>query len=323
MRSCVRPDGKLALALCSVLALAGCAGDELERFNPFAELTLPKLNLELPELPRMTYAVSDLLPDLAQRPPAPPDVESGVGGFTGALGRPDGKLEWRAGQVSDFRLSVHVISGDRDYLLQGRGSTVAVGPDLLWDLQIVSFEDRQRRLVALRPPLVQARMSATPEGGVRGLALDFPAHRERRAAAPERGSAEYRALSDGLRYLVQPLPAGPVAIGDSLGRPQALDLVMANNGQTPENDSATLRLVGTAQYQGREVIVGEHSGAVGFRQNEDRLSFAIAGHVLYDRESGLPIVSVLRLSREGRLDGHSVGGAAYIETRLVLGRGDS
>lgn len=322
MRSCVRPDGRLALALCAVLALAGCAGDELQRFNPFAELTLPKLALELPELPRMTYAVSDLLPDLAQRSPTPPDVESGLGGFTGAVGRPDGKLDWRAGQVPDFRLSVHVISGERDYLLQGRGATVAVGPDLLWDLQIVSFADRQRRLVALRPPLVQVRMSATPVGGVRGLAIDFPAHRERRAAAPERDSGEYRALSEGLRYLVQPLPAGPVAIGDSLGRPQALDLALAGSSLVPESDTAALRVAGTAQYQGREVIVGQHSGAVRFRQNDDRLSLAITGHVLFDRQSGLPLASVLRLTREGRIDGQPISGTAYIQTSLVIGSAD-
>ncbi|MBM3491217.1 MAG: hypothetical protein FJX68_12375 [Alphaproteobacteria bacterium] len=306
------------LALGLAAALAGCAEGELRRYNPLADFALPKLNFDLPEMPRLTYAASDLLPDLAVRPATPPDVEGGIGGFAGAIDEPDGPLLWQTSLVADFRLSVHVFASQRDYLLQGRGSTVAVGPDLLWDLQVVSFEDRQRRLVALRPPLVQARMTATPEGTVRGLTIDFPAHRERRAAAPERDSAEYRALAEGLRYLVQPLPLAAVKVGDSLGRPQALELALASTSLAPQDDTIATRVAGRARYQGREAIVARHEGAISFRQNDDRLRFSIAGHVLYDRQSGLPLVSVLRLSREGVLNGQPINDRAHIQTQIVL-----
>ena len=73
-------------------------------------------------------------------------------------------------------------------------------------------------------------------------------------------------------------------------------------------------MLGLTDYRGRPAIVAQYDGAVAYEHGGDRLRFEIAGHLLVDTETGLGVLSILRLRRQGQLDGAPVDDQALIET---------
>lgn len=311
-------------AFAAALGLAACQSGDLARLNPFREASLPEVKLSgllpdvrMPQLP--TYALADLLPEMAFLRDAPPDVESGYGGYVGEVRPYDGAVSLGLAEVQDRPMSVRVTGRDRDYAMRGRLSTVRVGDDMLWDLQVLSFEDRRGRVGSLRPALAVGRMTTTPDGRVRGVAVDFPAFRERGARPPAPGSAEYETLADSFRYLSPPLPSKPVAPGDGMDRPQPLQRLLLRTTAKPAHDGQTSRVVGLTTYKGREVLLVQHAGEVAYKSGADGVTIAATGHSLYDTATGLLVRSVLRLARTGAIDGAPVDEVAFIETAVDPG----
>jgi hypothetical protein len=307
----------------AALAAAACQSGDLARLNPFRNAELPEVKLgslfsgmRLPQLP--TYALTDLLPEMAFLRDAPPDVAAGYGGYVGEVSPYDGALPLALRETRDRPMSVRVTGKGRDYALRGYLSTVALGGDMLWDLRVLSFEDRRGRIGSLRPPLATGRMTTAPDGRVRGVAVDFPALRERGEAAPPQGSAEYETLADAFRYLSPPLPGKPVAPGDRLGQPRPLQRLLAHTTAKPARDSQTSRVVGRTVYKGRDSLLVVHDGEVAYSAGADRVVLSVAGHSLYDLETGQLAHSVLRLTRSGSIDGRPADDLAYIETAVEL-----
>lgn len=307
----------------AALAAAACQSGDLARLNPFRDAELPEIelgslfgDLRMPQLP--TYALADLLPEMAFLRDAPPDVEQGYGGFVGEVRPYDGAAPLTLAPVRDRPMSVRVTGEGRDYALRGYLSTVAVGGDMLWDLQVLSFETRRGRVGSLRPPLATGRMTTGPDGRVRGVAIDFPALREHGAKPPPPGSVEYQTLADAFRYLSPPLPARPVAAGARLDRPQPLRRLLLSTTAEPARDSQASRIVGLVDYKGREAVLVVHEGEVAYRAGDEAVAIAVAGHSLYDRATGQLAHSALRLARTGRLDGRPLDEVAYVETAVEL-----
>lgn len=311
-------------AFAAALTLAACQSADLARLNPFREASLPKVDfsrllpdVRMPQLP--TYALADLLPEMAFLRDAPPDVASGYGGYVGEVRPYEGALSLALAEIRDRPMSVRVTGQGRDYAMRGRVSTVRVGADMLWDFQVLSFEDRHGRVASLRPPLATGRMTTAPDGRVRGVAVDFAALRERGQQAPRPGSVEYETLADSFRYLSPPLPAKPVAVGDRLDRPQPLQRVLLSTTAKPVRDAQSSRAVGLTMHKGREALLVQHEGEVAYQSGSDGVTLSVAGHGLYDVETGLLVSSVLRLARTGRIDGAPVDEVAYIETAVDPG----
>ena len=311
------------LVILAALAAAACQSGDLARFNPFRDAKLPEVklgslfsDLRMPQLP--TYALADLLPEMAFLRDAPPDVTAGHGGFVGEVTPYDGALPLVLASTNDRPMSVRVTGEGRDYALRGYLSTVPVGGDMLWDLQVLSFEDRRGRVGSLRPPLATGRMTTAADGRVRGVVIDFPALRQRGAEAPRPGGAEYETLADAFRYLSPPLPGKAVAAGDRLDRPQPLQRLLVRTTAKPERDSQVSRIVGRTVYKGRDSLLVVHDGEVAYRSNADGVAISVAGHSVYDLQTGLIAQSVIRLARAGRIDGQPVDDLAYVETAVEL-----
>ena len=311
------------LVILAALAAAACQSGDLARLNPFRDARLPEVNLgslfsdlRMPELP--TYALADLLPEMAFLRDAPPDVAAGHGGYVGEVRPYEGALPLALASTRDRPMSVRVTGEGGDYALRGYLSTAPVGADMLWDMQVLSFEDRRGRVGSLRPPLATARMTTAPDGRVRGVALDFPALRERGAETPRPGGVEYETLANALRYLSPPLPGKPVAAGDRLDRPQPLQRLLARTTAEPARDSQVSRIVGRTVYKGRPALLVVHEGEVAYEAGAEAVALAVAGHSLYDLETGLLAHSALRLARAGRIDGRPVDEVAYVETAVEL-----
>ncbi len=311
------------LVILAALAAVGCQSGDLARLNPFRDARMPEVklgslfpDLRMPQLP--TYALADLLPEMAFLRDAPPDVAAGQGGYLGEVTPYDGALPLALAATRDRPMSVRVTGKGRDYALRGYLSTVPVGGDMLWDLQVLSFEDRRGRVGSLRPPLATGRMTTAPDGRVRGVAIDFPALRARGAEAPPPGGAEYETLADAFRYLSPPLPGKPVALGDRLDRPQPLQRLLVRTTAKPERDSQVSRVAGRTLYKGRDSLLVVHQGEVAYRAGADGVAISVTGHGVYDLQTGLLAQSVLKVARAGRIDGQPVDEVAYIETAVEL-----
>ena len=307
----------------AALAAAACQSGDLARLNPFRDARMPEVrlgslfpNVSIPQLP--TYALADLLPEMAFLRDAPPDVMAGQGGYVGAVTAYDGALPLALAATSERPMSVRVTGKGRDYAMRGYLSTVPVGADMLWDLTVLSFEDRRGRVGSLRPPLAAGRMTSAADGRVRGVAIDFPALRERGEEAPVRGGGEYETIADSFRYLSPPLPAKPVAVGDRLDRPQPLQRLLVRTTAKPAQDSQVSRVVGRTSYKGRDSLLVVHEGEVAYRSGADGVTIAVAGHSLYDLATGQLAHSVLKLARSGRIDGQPADEVAFVETAVEL-----
>jgi len=311
------------LVIAAVLAAAGCQSADLSRLNPFRDMKLPDVNvgslipdIRLPQVP--TYALADLLPEMGFLRDAPPDVTAGRGGYVGEVRPYAGAQPLVLAELRERPMSVRVTGRGRDYAMRGYLSTVRVGGDMLWDLQVLSFEDRRGRTSALRPPLATGRMTTTPDGRVRGVAIDYPALRERGAEVPRAGSVEYETLADAFRYLAPPLPAKPIAEGEGLDRPQPLQRLLLRTSAKPAQDTHASRVAGVTTYKGRDALLVLHEGEVAYRAGDEALAIAVAGHSLYDLQTGMLAHSVLKLARTGRLEGKPVDEAVFIETAVEL-----
>jgi hypothetical protein len=316
-----RPLRAPVLALLLAGSLAGCESLGLRDFDPTAAIRLPDVELPQVELPQLaeplpTYAATDLLPTMGYTVfgEQVARVDAAHGGYDGPLGPLPEKVEVGRRPVERFDAFVRVRGSAGDYQLFGYGSTVPVQVDTLWDISVVTFQNRARRLSALRPPLAVGRMLTTPEGDVRGIALGFPALQARGVEPPAKDSVEYVALADAMRYLVVPLPEASVGSGDSLGLPAALSRMLQRTTTAPVRNTAATRLIGITSYRGRSALVGQYQGEVAYERGADRLRLAIAGHVLVDLETGMGLAAVLRLRRDGQLDGRPVDDQALIET---------
>jgi len=321
----MRRWGFLAGGLAAALALASCADSGLGRYNPLKDVSLPSLDLGLDDLslPDLslpttaalgdaTFAATDILPEFAFGRRGPVDVDAGVGGYTGAVDRQAAPQLPPLGTLRGFQFAVRVFGSGADYAVRGLGSTTTLGQDRLWQLEVVSFEDRHRRLVSLRPPIVAASMTASDTAASKGLAVAFPAVAASRA--PQRGSPEYEALAESLRSLSAPL-AAESGEAERIGRPAALErLVRA--AKPPASDTTAGRIVGTASVEGRRAAVALYDGEAAYVDGANRLTFAAKGHALIDLESGLALASTVRLRRTGSLDGRRVADEVTIETAI-------
>jgi hypothetical protein len=161
-------------------------------------------------------------------------------------------------------------------------------------------------------------MATAPDGRVRGVVIDYPALRERGAEPPPPGGVEYETLADAFRYLSPPLPGKPVALGDRLDRPQPLQRLLVRTTAQPARDSQVSRIVGRTVHKGRDALLVVHAGEVAYRSGADGVAISVAGHGVYDLQTGLLAHSVLRIARAGRIDGQPVDEVAYIETAVEL-----
>ncbi len=306
---------RLAAAILAGCLLQGCGGSGLGDLNPFKDMSLP--DLSLPTGAGEAYAASDLLPEMAFGRGDRPDIDAAYGGYAGTVDDAAAPVRLRLAAPDDFALSVRVTGGRNDYSLRGLGEAVRVGPDILWDLSVLTFEDRRRRLSALRPPLASGQMTTTETGAVRGVALDFPALRARGAAVPARGETEYETLADSLRYLAAPLPAKAVAVGDDLGPPSAVRRLAARTSAEVRRDDVGTRAAGLTRYRGRPALLAVHGGGMLFVNRADRMELRVAGHAVYDLETGLVLRSILRLTWRGQVDGRAADQQVFIETAIT------
>lgn len=305
----------LAAVIAVGMLLSGCESPDIGKLNPFKDMSLP--DLSLPSSDGEAYAASDLLPEMAFGRGDLPDVDTEFGGYAGPVEPSTAPVRLSLTEPGEFAMSVRVTGSRNDYSLQGLGGTVRVGADVLWDLSILTFEDRRRRLSALRPPLVAGRMTTTETGTVRGVALDFPALRERGGAVPARGDAEYETLADSLRYLAAPLPADSVAVGDDLGPPIAVQRLTARTSADIQRNDIGTRLAGATSYGERSALLAVYDGGMLLANGADRVALQIAGHAVYDLETGLMLRSILRLTWRGQVDGVATDEQIFIETAIT------
>lgn len=300
--------------------LAACSAEDLARFDPgkqfsdIANRDFAFTDQTLFASTDYTYSATDLLPSTVIAREAPPDVEAGQGGYRGKIADMASALDVQLREVEDFRLAVRVVGNGNDYRIQGLGSTLILEQDMLWDLQVVTFEDQRRRLNGLRPPLATGRLTSTPQGKLRGLLLAFPAYQRRGVAPPPRDSNEYKTFADSLSYMVATLPQGTVKAGDDLGPPPALARLMATTSTQPLQSTLQTRVVGETMVENRRAIVAVYDGNVAYQQGSDTVTYAIAGHALYDAVTGLLTHSTLRLDRSGNIDGAPLQDRVFIET---------
>jgi hypothetical protein len=242
-------------------------------------------------------------------------VDGPNGGFDGPVEPLPAPVSLNRPEVPRLDVFARVRGGAGDYQLHGFASIAKVQVDTLWDARVVVFQAEGRRLSGLNPPLARGQVLTTPDGSTRGVALTFPALEVHGNTPPAKDSAEYQALSEALRFLSVPSGGGePVKVGDSLGLPVPLARVMARTASQPTRNDAATRVIGQTVYRGRPALLAQYQGGVGYVRGEDRLDFTIAGHLLVDIETGLGVLSVLRLTRQGQLDGQPAEGQVLVET---------
>ena len=301
--------------LAAGLLLAGCGeggmSQRLRDLNPLDKVSLPRL--ELPGIDVGNLAVSDLLPRLALEESAPPAVDGPNGGYAGPVTPLAGPVALPAEGVADFDLLMRVGGDMPPFLWRALGATARVGDDLLWDIDIVSFQDRNRRLTAVRPPLATGLMTTMADGRVRGLSLDFPALVQSGGEAPTPGSREYESLRQSLSYLAGPVSASPVSADDNLGTPAVLAAVLAQSTARRENDTLFTRLAGRTEVEGRQALLLVYGGGIDLVADEGRVRYSVAGHLLRDAATGLPLSADLVIAREGRIEGRTVAGRLHLK----------
>jgi len=318
--------GWLGAALALTLAGAGCES------NPLANLELPKLELpkldqlhlpqlELPEvqtpdLPRLDY-VLDVYPQY-KLPRLPlPDAETGVGGYAGAVRAIDAPLMLHLDPPPRRVSFLYRTTGVRnDFQFAGDASFTIEGQDLAFAGEMLAFRDERSQRRSVTPPLVSAKLIAARDGAVRGLVLDYPAAKRYGADVPARGSREDEAISNGFRDLIQRLPDKPVAAGDALPLPGPLSRFLASVAAPPASNTLKLEAVGQTDWRGRPTLVARYDGAATYRSEADQVSFAAAGHALFDLETGLMVGGLLRVSTSGSVDGKSVDSRVFIESAV-------
>lgn len=306
-----------ALGVLAVLALAAC--EQVQSLNPLAGLEMPSLGLdgfEMPSLgldiPEANVALADLLPEMAYGRGAAPRVDGPNGGFPGEVAPLAGDAPPLVlARDADLAFATRVFAEGRDYAVRGAGALTAVADDRLWQLDVLTFEDRRRRLASVTPPLVSVRMTTGADGRAGGLVMDFPAFAARGARLPDRDSGEYEALAGSLRYLVQPL-AGERG---TIGRPAALARLL-RGAPAPVSDTTAGRIVGTTRLGERDAWVAVFDGEAVLELRDDRLVYRTLGHAVIDRATGLTLRSVVQIDRAGRVDGTGIADTVLIETQI-------
>lgn len=320
-----RPTAR-RLVLAVLLLLASCQS------NPFSKLELPKVELpsldslrlpqiELPEiqtpdLPRLDY-VLDVFPQY-KLPRLPlPNADAGTGGYTGpvaALSQPVTlRLMPPARRVSFL---VRITGVRNDFQFAGDAGFAVQGEDLALAAEMLAFRDERTQRRSVRPPLASARLIAARDGAVRGLVVDYPAAKRFGGDAPERGSRENDAIANGFRDLVQRLPDKPVASGDALPLPGPLTRFLASAGGPPSSNTLKLEAVGLTEVRGHRALVARYSGEAVYATEQDKVTYAAAGHALFDLDTGLLVGSLLRVTSAGTVDGKRIDSRVFIESAI-------
>jgi hypothetical protein len=306
------------------LALAGC---ETVRNWQLPKVDLPSLDnlrlpqIELPEiqtpdLPRLDY-VLDIYPQY-KLPRLPlPSTDAGIGGYTGPVGPIPQPVTLRLNppprRVSFFYRTTGVRN---DFQFAGDAGFAEQSGDLTFAAEMLAFRDERTQRRSVRPPLASARLVAARDGQVRGLVVDYPVAKRYGGDAPERGSRENDALSNGFRDLIQRLPAEPVAVGDALPLPGPLTRFLAQTEAPPASNTLKLEVVGIGQVRGRAALLAQYGGAVSYARETDRVSYAAAGHALLDLETGLLVESLLRVTGTGTVDGKRIDSRVSLESAI-------
>jgi hypothetical protein len=309
------------------LALLGCEA------NPLRKIELPKLELpsldnlrlpqiELPEIqtpdiPRLDY-VLDIYPQY-KLPRLPlRSTDAGIGGYTGPIGPITQPVMLRLNPPPRRVSFFYRTSGARnDFQFAGDAGFGEQSGDLALAAEMLAFRDERTQRRSVRPPLASARLVAARDGQVRGLVVDYPVAKRYGGDAPERGSRENDAISNGFRDLIQRLPAEPVAVGDSLPLPGPLVRFLAQTAAPPESNTLKLEVIGIGQARGRATLLAQFSGAVSYASGSDRVSYAAAGHALLDLETGLLAESLLRVTASGTVDGRRIDSRVLIESAVT------
>lgn len=296
----------------AAMVLSGCGEGAISRriatLNPFDGVSLP----DLPRTGAASLALSDFLPQIRFDDDSPPQVDGPGGGYAGPLRPLDGPVALPVAAVPDFDLLLHVAGDTTPFLWRALGATALVGDDLLWNIDIVNFQDRGRRLTAVRPPLASGLMTTTARGRVRGLSLDFPALTRAGGTAPAPGSREYESLRQSLSYLAGPVSSTPLDPESRLGPPAALAAVLAQSTARRERDTVAGRLAGRTEHEGRPAYLIVYDGGVDLVAKEGRVRYGVAGHLVRDAETGLPLASRLRIERSGRIGDREVADRLFI-----------
>jgi hypothetical protein len=317
---------------CVVLAVIGLTALGCES-NPLRNLSLPKLDLpsfenltlpqiELPEIqtpdiPRLEY-VLDIYPQY-KLPRLPlPSTDAGVGGSTGpvaAIAQPVSlRLDPSPRRVSFFYRATGVRN---DFQFAGDAVFAAQSGDLAFAAEMLAFRDERTQRRSVRPPLASARLIAARDGQVRGLVVDYPTAKRYGGDAPERGSRENDAISNGFRDLIQRLPDAPVGAGDALPLPGPLARFLAQTEAPPASNTLKLEAVGIGQVRGRPALLARYGGEVVYVRGPDRVSYAAGGHALIDLETGLLTESLLRVNSTGSVDGRRIDKRITIESAVT------
>lgn len=325
-----RGRGGISIAA-ALLLLASCES------NPFGKFELPKLELpkielpsldnlrlpqiELPEiqtpdLPRLDY-VLDVFPQV-KLPRFPlPNTDAGVGGYTGPVSAIAQPVTLRLVPPARRVTFLHRITGVRnDFHFAGDAGFSAQGEDLTLGAEMLTFRDERTQRRSVSPPLSSARLILARDGQVRGLVVDYPAAKRFGGDAPERGSRENDAISNGFRDLVQRLPDKAVAAGDALPLPGPLTRFLASAGGPPSSNTLKLEVVGLTQWRGHGALLARYGGEASYVSDPDRVTYAAAGHALFDLETGLLVGSLLRVTGSGVVDGKKIDNRVFIESAV-------
>ena len=326
MRTVAEGAARRLMLAAALFLLASCES------NPFARFELPKVELpsldnlrlpqiELPEiqtpdLPRLDY-VLDVFPQF-KLPRLPlPNTDAGVGGYTGAVTALDRPVTLRLLPPARRVSFLYRITGVRnDFQFAGDAGFSAQGEDLALAAEMLAFRDERTQRRSVRPPLASARLIAAPNGAVRGLVVDYPAAKRYGGDAPERGSRENDAISNGFRDLVQRLPDKPVGAGDALPLPGPLTRFLASAAGPPGSNTLKLEAVGIAEVRGHRALLARYSGEAVFSNEQDKVGYAAAGYALFDLDTGLMVGSLLRVTGDGVVEGRRVANRVFIESAI-------
>jgi len=319
---------RAAVAAACVALLGACES------NPFRNLELPKLELpsldalrlpqiELPEiqtpdLPRLDY-VLDIYPQYKPPRLPPPSTHAGVGGYTGPVAAIAQPVALRLNPPAQRRIGfLYRTTGVRnDFQFAGDAAFSEQSGDLAFAAEMLAFRDERSQRRSVRPPLASARLIAARDGQVRGLVVDYPVAKRYGGDAPERGSRENDAISNGFRDLIQRLPSEPVKAGDALPLPGPLARFLASAAGPPASNTLKLEAVGIGQARGRAALLARYGGEASFVSEPDRIAYAIAGHALFDLDSGLMVESLLRVTSAGQIEGKRIANQVFIESAVT------
>ena len=324
---CPLPQGegvrrRLPLVAICAIALAACDSGPLAKLEmpSLPSLHLPQVEVpevQTPDLPRLDY-VLDIYPQL-KLPRLPlPDVERGVGGYTGPVAPIEQPVALTLNPPVHHVSFLYRTTGVRnDFQFAGDGVFETPGQELAFVADMWAFRDERSQRRSVTPPLAAARLIASRDGAVRGLVLDYPVAKRFAAETPARGSREDEAIGNGFRDLIQRLPEQPVKPGDLLPLPGPLARFLANRAAPPAVNSLQLEVVGLAEHRGRRALLARYGGEAVFVAEPDRVTYAVAGHALFDLETGLLVEGLLRVATSGSIDGKRVDNRVFIETAVT------